>query len=223
MSSFSFRTMAALSLAALVGLPAGAQTVTPDLKAVAAAKGSSGNAVLEWVESAKGKPALKIQSKTDNAVVILQTPELADGVIEFDILGQSAPPQSCFIGMAFRVVDETTYDAVYFRPFNFRADDPVRKIHAVQYVSHPKYPWPVLREQKPGQYEKPIVPPPDGDAWFHARIVIRKPRVSVYVNGATEPSLVVDELSDRTGGRVALWVGPGQGGYLANVKVTPGK
>ena len=48
-------------------------------------------------------------------------------------------------------------------------------------------------------------------------------RLSVYVNEGKEPSLVVEELSDRTGGGAGLWVGPGQGGYIANLKITPGK
>jgi hypothetical protein len=43
----------------------------------------------------------------------------------------------------------------------------------------------------------------------------------VYVNDGKEPSLVVEELSDRKGGGVGLWVGPGQGGYFANLKITP--
>jgi hypothetical protein len=47
--------------------------------------------------------------------------------------------------------------------------------------------------------------------------------VRVYVNQAKEPSLVVEELSDRKGGGIGLWVGPGQGGHFANLKITPAK
>jgi hypothetical protein len=45
--------------------------------------------------------------------------------------------------------------------------------------------------------------------------------VKVFVNGATEPSLVVNELSDRTGGSVGLW----WNGYgvIANLKIMPTK
>ncbi len=57
--------------------------------------------------------------------------------------------------------------------------------------------------------------------WFHARIVVAKPKVSVYVNGAKEPSLVVEELSDRKGGKIGFWVGDGSGGTFANLKITP--
>lgn len=205
------------------------KTITPDLKALAEEKAAKVTAEvsLKWVENVKGKPALKIQptkkefSEKDEWVVALTGIKFTDGVIEFDALGQSNPPQSNFLGVAFRVVDDTTHDAVYFRPFNFRAEDPVRKSHAVQYISHPKYHWFDLRKDKPDQYEKPIVPAPDGDTWFHAKIVIQKSKVSVYVNDAKEPSLVVEELSNRKGGGVGLWVGPGQGGYLSNLKVIP--
>ncbi|HYG80003.1 MAG TPA: hypothetical protein VD861_06425 [Pyrinomonadaceae bacterium] len=154
-------------------------------------------------------------------VAAVKDSKFTNGVIEFDALGQSGPRGSNFLGVAFRVVDAQTHDAVYFRPFNFRAEEAERKAHAVQYISHPKYSWQVLRQEKPGQYEKPIDPAPDGDAWFHVRIVVEKPRVSVYVNNGKEPSLVVEELSDRKGGGVGLWVGPGQGGYIANLKITP--
>jgi hypothetical protein len=207
--------------------PATAQekAVTPDLKALAEGKGGTipAEATLKWVEDAKGRPALRVQSKKDDTVIPLDRIEFVNGVIEFDALGQSEPRGSNFLGVAFRVVDAQTHDAVYFRPFNFRAKDPEQKAHAVQYISHPKYRWQVLRNDKPGQYEKPVVPAPDGDAWFHARIVVEKPKVSVYINDGKEPSLVVEELSDRKGGGVGLWVGPGQGGYFANLKIAPAK
>lgn len=180
-------------------------------------------------EDARGKPALLVRpakkefSEKDEWVVVLAGVEFTDGVVEFDALGQSGPPQSSFLGVAFRHADEKSHDAVYFRPFNFRAKEAERKAHAVQYVSHPEHPWYDLRKNKTGRYEKPIKPAPDGDAWFHVKIVVERPKVSVYVNDAKEPSLVVEELSGRKGGGIGLWVGPGQGGHFANLKITPAK
>jgi len=209
----------------VAGAPATAQekAVAPDLKGLADGKGGTipADATLTWVEDAKGRPALRVQSKKDDTVVTFDGIEFTNGVVEFDALGQSGPRQSNFLGFAFRVADAKTHDAIYFRPFNFRAAEPERTAHAVQYISHPKYRWHVLRNDKPGQYEKPVVPAPDGDAWFHVRIVVEKPTVSVYIDDGKEPSLVVEELSDRKGGGVGLWVGPGQGGYIANLKITP--
>ncbi len=217
-----------MSLSLLVAGPsaiAQEKTLVPDLKALAAGKGGTipAQATVKWLEDAKGKPALRIQSTSDDTVVLLEGIQFTNGVIEFDALGQSAPPQSSFLGFAFRFVDARTHDAVYFRPFNFRAEEADRKAHSVQYISHPNYRWETLRKDKPLQYEQPIVPAPDGDAWFHVRIVVEKPKVRVYVNNGKEPSLVVDELSDRTGGGVGLWVGPGQGGCFANLRITPAR
>jgi hypothetical protein len=210
--AMTYRTIAAQKAAAggdgvLAGPPAAAleKTVTPDLKALADGKGETipTGTTLKWVEDAKGKPALKVQAKWDHTVIPLDRIEFTNGVIEFDALGQSGPSHSNYFGFAFRVADEKTYDAVYFRPFNFRAEEAEGRARAVQYSSHPKYGWEVLRKDKAGQYEKPIVPAPDGDAWFHVRIVVEKPKVSVYVNNGKEPCLVVDELSDRKGGGFA--------------------
>jgi hypothetical protein len=136
------------------------------------------------------------------------------------MLGRSQPVQGSFLGVAFRVVDGVTHDGVYFRPFNFRATDPARHKHAVQYVSHPKWDWQALRSSHPDEYEKAVVPEPDGDGWFHARIVVERPNVTVFVNGKTEACLAVKELGDRTRGSIGLWVGEGSGGHFANLRVT---
>jgi hypothetical protein len=168
----------------------------------------------------KGKHAIRMSEGPGMGVVWLDGYDFANGVIEVDLLGRSQPVQGSFVGVAFRVVDAKTFDAVYFRPFNFRADDSTRHSHAVQYVSQPAWPWENLRSEHPGEYEKAIVPAPDGDEWFHARIVVARPKVSVFVNGATQPSIVVNELSDRTHGSLGLWVGEGAGGNFANLRVT---
>jgi hypothetical protein len=168
----------------------------------------------------KGKHAIRISEGDGMGVVWLDGYDFANGVIEVDLLGRSQPVQGSFVGVAFRVVDAQTHDAVYFRPFNFRAADSTRHSHAVEYVSHPGWTWQRLRSEHPGEYEQPVVPAPDGDEWFHARIVVARPKVSVFVNGATQPSLVVNELSDRTHGSIGLWVGEGSGGNFANLRVT---
>ena len=144
-----------------------------------------------------------------------------NGIIECDLLGRSEPIQGSFIGLCFRVQNIDTLDAVYFRPFNFRSDDPVRRSHAVQYVSHPDWTWRRLRTEQPGRWEKPINPPPGGDEWFHVRLEIKKPKVRVFVNDADEPCLEVEELSEHTGGSVGLWMGNFSPGSFANLKITP--
>src|ERR1043166_4572654 len=80
----------------------------------------------------KGKRALQLNAGAGMGVVWLDGFDFTNGVIEVDALGRSQPVQGSFIGVAFRVVDETTHDAVYFRPFNFGATDSTRHSHAVQ-------------------------------------------------------------------------------------------
>ena len=168
----------------------------------------------------KGKHALKLSEGEGMGVVWLDGYDFANGVVEVDMLGRSQPVQGSFVGVAFRVVDARTHDTVYFRPFNFRVADPARHSHAVQYASHPRWPWQALRSEHPDQYERAVAPEPDGDEWFHVRIVIERPKVTVFVNGASAPCLVVAELSDRAHGSLGLWVGEGSGGSFANLRVT---
>jgi len=147
---------------------------------------------------------------------------LAEGTIEFDVRGKDLPQQS-FVGVAFHGADEKTYDAVYFRPFNFKAEDPARRVRAVQYVAHPTYTWNKLRAERPGEFERAVSPVPDPNGWFHVRIVLAGARVRVFVDDATQPSLEVTQLSDRKRGWVGFWVGNGSAGDFANLKVTPSR
>jgi hypothetical protein len=142
------------------------------------------------------------------------------GTIDVDIRGRDVP-QGSFVGVAFHGVDEKTAEVVYFRPFNFAAEDPVRRVHAVQYVSHPAHPWPVLREQHPGVYEKPVSPPPDANGWFHATIQVDADTVRVFVDRAATAALEVKRLTDRPGGWVGLWVGNTSPGDFANLTIAP--
>jgi hypothetical protein len=151
-------------------------------------------------------------------VAYLEGVEFADGAIEVDIRGKDVLQQS-FVGVAFHGLDEKTYDAIYFRPFNFKNEDPARRLRAVQYISHPTSTWQKLRTEHPGKYEQPVNPVPDPNGWFRARIVVASPKVSVFVNDAKEPSLVVNQLSDRKKGLVGLWVA--SGGDFANLKIVP--
>src|SRR5438552_4427577 len=166
------------------------------------------------------RKGVRLSEHAGDGVAYLQGVEFTNGTIELDVRGKDVQQQS-FVGVAFHGIDGTTYDAVYFRPFNFRAEDPARRIRAVQYVSHPTYPWQKLREEQPGKYEQAVNPVPDPNAWFHARVVVASPKVSVFVGDAKEPSLAVNQLSNRRKGLVGLWVGNTSGGDFANFRIIP--
>ena len=169
-----------------------------------------------------GRKAAKLDARPNDGIAWLVGSDFSEGTLEVDLHGANKPQQS-FVGLAFRGANETTYDAIYFRPFNFKNAEVERRSRSVQYVSMPQFPWEKLRADSPGKYEAGITPAPDPDDWFHARVVLAGRRVSVYVNGATTPALVVTELSDRRGGQIGLWVGNGSDGAFANLKVTPAK
>jgi hypothetical protein len=198
----------------------GADVIVPDLQKISQGIGAKLSPKgARWEPNVRGKPAL-----FTGGAIWLDGISFTDGTIECDILGKSEPRGSNFLGVAFRGADDSTYDCVYFRPFNFRAPNPENSNHAVQYISHPLWTWQKLRAEKTGQYEKPIAPPPDGDAWFHAKIVVAGKKVSVFVNGAAKPSLEVETLNDRKSGKIAIWGGDaGDGGYFANLTITPKK
>jgi len=167
-----------------------------------------------------GRAVVRLDSRAGDGSALVEGILLADGIIEVDLKGRDVAQQS-FLGIAFHVVDTTTFDAVYFRPFNFRAATPEARSHAVQYVSHPAFTWQKLRAERTGQFEKAIEPPPAPDGWFRARIVLAGGRVEVYVNSAATPSLAVDDLGASKNGGVALFVGNNSDGAFANLRITP--
>jgi hypothetical protein len=169
--------------------------------------------------SENNKKGIRFSKKEGDGIAWLTGVEFSNGTIELDIKGKNILQES-FVGVAFHGVNNETLDAIYFRPFNFQSTDPVRKVHAVQYISHPDNTWSVLREKYNGKYEKGVTPSPDGNDWFHARIVIQFPKVTVYVNGNSEPSLVIDKLNDRKTGKVGLWVGNNSDGDFANLQIS---
>ena len=140
------------------------------------------------------------------------------GTIEFDEKGKDVIQQS-FVGIAFHGLNDSTYESVYFRPFNFRSVDPARKLHAVQYIAMPLYDWPVLRNANPGQYEKPVIPEPDPNGWFHVKIEVTDNKIRVFVNNNSAASLEVTPLVQLNGKMLGYWVGNGSDGDWKNLTI----
>ena len=160
-----------------------------------------------------------INNQDKTALLWLKNRNFKNGTIELDIKGQDLSGQS-FVGLAFHGSDNEHYDAVYFRPFNFRV--PEKKDRAVQYIDKPENDWAELREKYPGKYEHAVNPVPDPNDWFHVKIIINFPRIKLYVNGSKEPSLDVKQISERQSGNLGLWV-DGKDGWFKNVMITDSK
>ncbi len=166
------------------------------------------------------RSGIHLDEAPGDGVAWLEGRDVGDGVIELDVRGRDVFQRS-FVGVAFHGVDDRVYEAVYFRPFNFRTDDATRRSHAVQYVSQPDYTWQRLRGERPGQYEQPVQPAPDPNGWFHVRIVLAGAEVSVFVGDAKEASLKVERLASQSHGRVGVWVGNGSAGDFSNFEIRP--
>jgi hypothetical protein len=191
------------------------QTYKPNLQD--RAQLSTGTRNFESIE-VKGKKGIKIAEGEGSNVMILNNITFSNGTVEFDCKGRNVIGQS-FLGLAFHVQNDSTYDIIYFRPFNFSNPDTVRRWRAVQYVSLPKYQWDKLREQFPGKYENKVNPVPGGDDWFHCKISLKGKTVSVFVNNSSKPSLVVNKLTSTTTGKIGLWVENGSDGSFANLEI----
>ncbi|GAB3557483.1 hypothetical protein [Spirosoma fluminis] len=193
--------------------------VSPDLTLLAnnpkAAVNRTATALTEG--SRKG---IRINERSGEGVVWIPDAQLANGTLEFDVRGKDVLQQS-FVGIAFHGQDDKTYEAIYFRPFNFRSTDPIRRVHAVQYIAHPTYTWQKLRTDFPDKYEAALTSPPDPNGWFHVRVEIKSPNMRVYVNQNTTPALVIERLVQTGSGQLGLWVGNGSGGDFANLTITP--
>lgn len=156
-------------------------------------------------------------------IAILAGSDFKDGVIEAEIAGapRSDAPQDMrgFVGLAFRVQPHgSRFECFFLRPTNGRAADQIRRNHSTQYISHPDYPWYRLRDETPGVYESytDLVP----GAWTPIKIVVAGVQAQLYVNGAEQPCLVVNDLKlGATSGQIALWIGAGTEAHFSTVVV----
>ena len=171
------------------------------------------------------RPAVRLTEREEaiTTMAILAGSDFKDGVIETEIAGRPRKDASQdmrgFVGIAFRVQPHgSQYECFFLRPTNGRADDQLRRNHSTQYISHPDFPWYRLREETPGVYESytDLVP----GTWTPIRIVVSGLRAELYINGAEQPCLIVNDLKlGETQGQIALWIGGGTEAYFSTVVV----
>ena len=163
---------------------------------------------------------LRLSAAPGNGVAWVEGTDFRSGAIEVDSRGQENM-QQLYVGIAFHRKDDNSYEAVYLRPFNFRATDPLRKQHAVQYILLPDFDWPRLRKEFPEEFENPVDPSVAPTDWVKLRVVVQGGRVQAYVGPVMKVTLDVRKLGQLDGGQVGLWVGNDSGGDFANLVVRP--
>ncbi len=204
-----------LFLILLVKQDSYSQTYKPDLQDKTQL--SIANRNFKYIEENE-KRGIRIEEGQGSNLMILNNIVFSNGTVEFDVKGRNIVGQS-FLGLAFHIQNDSTYDAIYFRPFNFSNPDTIRRWRAVQYISLPKYEWDKLRKEFPGKYENKVNPVPGPDDWFHCKIIIKDKLISVFVNNSSTPSLVVNKLTNTSKGKIGLWVENGSDGSFANLKI----
>ncbi len=176
-----------------------------------------------------GKRAVKItedgQVADGEAYAILRGSAFHNGAIEVELAGRPAAGVGGgargFIGIAFRLQGDQ-YEYIYLRPTNGRADDQIRRNHSTQYGAHPKFGFAESRQQAPEKYESYVDLEPG--VWTRYRITVEGTKARLYVHGAGQPCLIVNDLKlgDSSGG-VALWIGPGTEGYFTGLEIKAAK
>jgi hypothetical protein len=178
----------------------------------------------------RGVAAMRITDSADpnggdvERLAIVRGTSFQDGMIEVAVAGDTAPnappEQRGFVGIAFRVADGSHFECFYIRPKNGRSDDQVQRNHSAQYVSTPGFPWYKLRSENPGKYESYVDLVPG--QWTNLKIQVAGQTARLYVNGAEQPTLIVDGLKQPAlKGGIALWVGPGTIAHFAGLKIAP--
>jgi len=167
---------------------------------------------------------VEADDKRAGGMAIVNGQQFRDGTIEIDVAGRrgqyAVPSDRGFVGVAFRVsADRGKSEYIYLRPDNGRASDQVQRNHAIQYASHPDFPWPRLRKEFPEKYESYVDLEPG--VWTKMRIEVAGTTARLYVHDNKQPNLIVNDLKHGVSeGGVALWIGPGTEAFFSNLRIT---
>jgi hypothetical protein len=176
-----------------------------------------------------GRRAVKVTEDGDvpngQAYAVVKGVAFHNGEIQVELAGRpgagTAAGARGFIGIAFRLQNEQ-FEYIYLRPTNGRADDQVRRNHSTQYGAYPNFDFAVLRQQSPEKYESYVDLEPG--VWTRYRITVEGTTARLYVHGASQPCLIVNDLKlGDSSGPVALWIGPGTEGYFTNLEIKTAK
>ena len=190
--------MARAFLSALLALPLAAQSVDR----------LAGKNVSIAQINYKGRSAIQVIATPDaqNAAsyAVVKDVLFRDGTIEVDLAGQPSAGAGGgargFIGVAFRLQSDGSYEYIYLRPTNGRADDQIRRNHSTQYSSHPDFDFARSRQEAPEKYESYVDLQPG--VWTKYKIEVDGRTARLYVHGAEQPCLIVNDLKlePRQGG-----------------------
>lgn len=162
--------------------------------------------------------AVRLNTVPGDGLSYLKDVSFKEGTVNIELLGENNPGRS-FVGFAFNIQNDSTYEVVYFRPFNFVAQEKLRKSHMVQYIYHPEFTWKKLRESRTGEFENEIVNPPHPEKWFRVKIEIGNKNVKVYVEESEKAVLEIKRLAKIKSDKIGIWTGFNSSGSFRNLNL----
>jgi hypothetical protein len=150
--------------------------------------------------------------------------EFKNGTIEVNVLSRLLPNAPAlargFIGIAFRINESNSkFEGIYIRPTNGRADNQLQRNHSIQYFSYPGYDFERLRKEAAGEYES--YADMGLNEWIKLRVVVQGSQAKLFLNGNSQPSLIVNDLKHGADlpGAIGLWVDVGTEGFFTSLKI----
>ncbi|GAB2663149.1 hypothetical protein GCM10027036_16240 [Flavihumibacter cheonanensis] len=171
------------------------------------------------VESDERSDYIKVSESEGEGIIWLPVGNISTGIFTLELRGKDEFQKS-FVGIVFNGQNDSTYEAVYCRPFNFLATDSVRRIHAIQYIAHPEYTWKRLRDERNAEFENAIQFPPEPNNWFSMTIHVTDTEVIAMINGNASPALKVNRLRTAKSGKIGIFLGAGSGGDFRKLVYT---
>ncbi len=185
------------------------------------------NAVLQGEKSVQVVFPQGSKVEAESTFVLIDGVDFHNGTIEVELAGEPEPdaPKWArgFVGISFRVTEDLArFETFYLRPLNGRTDNQLQRNHSTQYSSYPDYPWSRFRKEEPGKYESYVDLVPG--EWTKVKIVVKGETARLYVHGAEQPCLVVNDLKHGAAlhGGIGLWVGVKTVAHFRNLRITAG-
>ena len=170
------------------------------------------------VNNEKMANKLKLNAKQGDGMAVLKNINFEVGTIEIELKGENNPGKS-FVGIAFNIQNDSTYEAIYFRPFNFQSDKQISREHSIQYISQPKNTWHFLRANHEGKYEAEYPRKPSPKDWFKIKVKIENDKVYIYDIKSNTKLLSIERLEKPVSNKIGLWTGNNSKGEFKNLRI----
>ena len=161
---------------------------------------------------------LELNASEGGGMAIFENISFRNGTIRLDLKGENNPGKS-FVGVAFNIQNDSTYEAIYFRPFNFESPEKIRREHGIQYVFEPNYSWKKLRTDSTGEFEAEFIDPPSPNNWFSISLTVENNKVIVKDVDSGKLLMQAKRLSTTLSDKLGFWVGNNSKGSFRDLRV----